>query len=157
MRGRLSPFALLLALLACHGYRPVEPGPPAPGTEVRAALSPDEARRLDRAELLSAGDVVEGVVEEADARSLTLSVRRPELRGVERFGTARDTVTLSTAGLRSLEARRLKPVPTAAVAVAAAGGMVGLFAVLMEGAGREGDENLGGQDPRLVLRIPVGR
>lgn len=135
----------------------MEPGAPEPGADVRAAISDGEARRLGRAELLEAGNVLAGILlPGSPTDSLTLSVRRPELRGVERFGSRRDTVTVAVGGVEGLEVRRIQPLETAAVAAAAAGGMVGVFALLFEGAGRSGED---GEvpGPKLQLSIPLHR
>lgn len=133
------------------------PGAPEPGADVRAAISDAEAQRLGRADLLEAGNVLEGLLlPDSPTDSLSLSVRRTELRGVEQFGSRRDTVTVAAGGVDRLEVQRLQPLQTAAVAAAAAAGMVGVFALLVEGAGQSGED---GEvpGPQLQLRIPLHR
>lgn len=155
LRGGLLG-ALAASLLGCYAYAPVEPGAPRPGDEVRATISEEEARRLDRADLLAAGNVLEGVVEEVTEDSLLVAVRRQELRGIERFGSARDTVRLAIGNVRRMETQRMQPLRTAAVAVAGGGGMVLFFALLFEGASQGGDDG-GPQEPRLMLKLPLHR
>lgn len=144
-------------LTGCYGYAPVAPGTPEPGADVRAVISDAEARRLGRADLLEPGNVLEGLLlPDSQTDSLSLSVRRTELRGVERFGSRRDTVAVAAAGVVQLEVQRIRHLRTAAVAAAAAAGMVGVFALLFEGAGQAGED---GEDPgpKLELRIPLHR
>lgn len=146
-----------LALGGCYAYSPVGTEAPGPGAEVRATLSEEGARRLARPRLLGAGNVLTGNVLVADGDSLTLSVRRRELRGVERFGSRRDTVALATRDVASLEKQKLKVLPTAAVAAAAGGGMVAAFGVLLEGASGQAGQG-DGSDPKLILfSVPFGR
>lgn len=153
-----APAAALLvfALAGCYAYAPAEPGAAGPGAEVRAVLSPEGSRRLGRPDLLGAGNTLTGVVERVTDDSLVLSVRRPELRGVERFGSRRDTVVVGLRELEGLERRRLRPVQTGAVAAAAGGGMVVVFGALLDGEGGGGGSD-GGREPRLLLRVPLNR
>lgn len=148
---------LVFALTGCYAYAPAEPGATTPGSEVRAALSPEGARELGRAELLGAGNTLTGVVERVTGDSLVLSVRRPEMRGVERFGSRRDTVVVGLRDVEGLERRRFRPVQTGAVAAAAGGGMVVVFGALLEGEGGGSGDDGGGREPRLLLRIPLHR
>ena len=144
------------SFLGCYAYVPVEPGLQRPGDEVRATISDAEAERLDRADLLAADNVLEGVVEEVTEGGLVLSVRRRELRGIERFGSGRDTVRLGSDGVRRLEEQRFRPLQTVAVAVGGGGALVLFYALLFEGA-REGGGDGGPQEPRLMLKLPLGR
>lgn len=148
--------ALAASLLGCYAYAPVEPGGPQRGDEVRATISESEARRLDRADLLGAGNVLEGVVEEVTEDSLLLIARRRELRGIEPFGSGRDTVRLAVGNVRRMETQRIRPLQTAAVAIAGGGGLIAFYALLFDGA-NEGGGDGGPQEPRLLLKLPLGR
>lgn len=141
---------LLVSTLGCYTYVPLE-GPDAePGDEIRVHIRPsssgparEDPLRAAPAEPIPA---IEGRVLLHETERVVLSVRRAERRGVERFGSRQDTLSVPLARIESVEKQEFSLWRTGILAGATAGGVFLALVGLLDTGGGSGPSD-GGRDP----------
>jgi hypothetical protein len=126
---RSSPWLALLFLLGCYSYRPLEVPEPAPGANVRVALTDEGSQRL--APDLGADIVrVEGKVLQADSSGVSLSLTEVENAHREPTYWNGESVKLPHVYLQRIEQRRISAGGTGLLGGAFAAGLVAAYAMI---------------------------
>lgn len=157
---RRSLAALLLcSTLACYSYVPLEGprreadgrGELETGDEIRVRVGTIEGRQEREDPLFANRDsdtarTLDGRVLRVEAKRIVLAVRRPERRGLERFGSRVDTLSVPFERVELIEKQRFSFWQSAAIAGATAAGLYLVFAGLLESGGGNGNVD-DGLDP----------
>lgn len=155
-RRAASPLLLLLAVGACHAYRPGSPSELHSGDRVRALLTQPQYEELDE-HLLGGDRLVEGTVVEADPEGVLLEVPVVTVAEGIRVDSYSQRLRIPVAGMADVEVRSLDRARTytlAGVVGAALGALV--WDQFFSGA-RRGSEVPPGppEEERIVLiQIP---
>ena len=139
---------LVVATAGCYRYEPLETAP-APGMQVRATLSIEEALR--RSELTGTAERrIEGRITAVDDDNLSLSAVTLAARTEFETRTFRRTFTIPRNEIESLVERRLSVIQTLVV-VGGIGGIAFLLAdQVLAGGNPEGDDGGGGDQATVV-------
>lgn len=150
---------LLCSTLACYSYVPLETPRPARdaeptlerGDEIRVEVGPLDGGEGPRDPLFArqsreSARSLDGHVLRVDAERIVLTVRRPERRGVERFGSRLDTLSVPFERVERIERRKFSLWRSVGIAGATAAGLYLVFAGLLESGGGSGNVD-DGRDP----------
>jgi hypothetical protein len=154
-RWLVLAIAMLSGAQACYEYVPVESSVAPVGKQVELKIS--DPGRVGLAPRFGPGlDRVEGRLVAQRDNELTLSVTNVTTLEGGSTKWSGESVNLDRGYVRSVSSRRLSPVKTAVLAVAASAVLYFTAAKSLTGGGKDPDDPGEGPNPPLQRRIPLG-